>query len=57
MDKYLVEYNNEILGTGSHIMNKYEISNYNKCALRLSDLVDIDKESHSEGMWTVSLYD
>ena len=51
--KYKVSYDNEILGSNTHIMTKKEIAYYNKCALILSDMVDIDNKPHSSGMWTI----
>lgn len=54
MKEYVVKYDSEILGNGLHIMTKNEISDYNKCALILSDMVDKDNLPHTSGMWTVS---
>jgi len=50
---YVVEVKNEILGNSTKTMTKEQIKRFNLCALQLSDKVDADGKSHTNGMWTV----
>lgn len=53
MKKYIVEVNNEILGNSKHLMTKEQIKNFNLCAYRLAQLVDVAGGIHTSGMWSV----